>query len=90
MAWVDEIAIALWDVAAWVLWAAAVVAVFRAPAGRFVHGWYTKAGRVAVVALVSLCYRGLFLPVGAVVVWFALRRSRPGGPAALPPAPPAR
>jgi hypothetical protein len=86
--WVDEVAIAVWDVGAWVLWGAAVVAVFRVPAGRFVHGWATKAGRVAVIALVSVCYRGLFLPVGAAVVWFALWRSWPGRPAGLPPASP--
>jgi hypothetical protein len=75
--WIDGVAVLVWNCFAWVIWGAAIVEVVRTPAARFVRGWRTKVGRLAVIVMLSGVVGGLYLPLGAAVVLAGLRRTRP-------------
>ena len=68
----------VWSLAAWAVWILALVRVARTPAGRFLHGRWGKAGRLLLTVTGSLTIAGVFIPLGAVCMVIALRRS--GGP----------
>jgi hypothetical protein len=64
------------DLAAWALWIMAIASVARTPARRFVRGWWTKAGRLAMASCFYVVVGGIFVPFGAALVLLGLRRRK--------------
>jgi hypothetical protein len=68
----------VWDVAAWGLWAWALVVAVRRSSGAGARRWLIAAGRVAVVVLLTVTVAGWSWPLGAaLVVWRSRRRRDP-------------
>jgi hypothetical protein len=70
---VTALVILVWNLAAWVAWMVALVRVARTPAGQFLHGRWSKAGRLLLTVSVSLTIAHVFLPLGAFCMLIALR-----------------
>lgn len=58
------------DLAATVGWLRCLVAVGRRPARRFGLGWGAKITVLAIVVTGLITYNGLFVPIGAALVWW--------------------
>jgi hypothetical protein len=70
---VGQLGVNVIDVAAWAVWVMAIVGVARTPARRFVSGWRTKAGRLAMACCFYVILGGIFVPFGAAFVLVGLR-----------------
>ena len=62
----------VWEALAWCLWLYTLARVVRTPADRFVHGWWTKAGRLVVSFIGYRMVGGMFVPWGAALVLISL------------------
>jgi len=62
------------DFLGWLVWVVALVRLARTPARQFIHGWWTKTGRLVFAGSFYTIVGGVFMPIGAAVILVGLYR----------------
>jgi hypothetical protein len=65
------------DLLGWLVWVVTLVRVARTLPDTFVHGWWTKTGRLVLAGCFYTIVGGVFIPIGAAVILVGLHRAGP-------------